>query len=746
MKRPAQTGVKLPRQLLNELGVSGENFSQKRRNGGPKRKELRKAAKVQKKTSQPVKCRPRITRERSRSPNDEPRAPSTLVAVPRTQERVASAPPKALKSILKTPTKRSPIAKRQDSPPPPVKLSRGVRNKIAEDDAEIATLQKKLGIKSSNKLPKSFAEDGLDTLLQGIDEAVGLEARPAKRKASEVQQWLENKRQERSEEGLVEVIESEVDSDGESDVNGDDEADFEGFIENSDDELNSMASDHSDGTKSIEGEAEKPLPTSRAKMNRENPYVAPIVDRNYSLQQKYIAPSFREKGASSSEDLTQLRRQMQGLLNRLSEANLVSILGGIETLYQKHPRQHVSTSLLDLLMGLLSDPTSLNDTFIILHAGFIAAVYKVLGTDFGAQAIQRIDDELSSYYSTPGQAVSGKNLTNLTSLLTELYKFQVIGSNLIFDFVRLFLENLSETNTELLLKIIRNAGPQLRQDDPSALKDIVLQLQNAAAGAGEDNLSVRTRFMIETMNNLKNNRMKTGIAASTVTSEHTVRMKKILGTLNHRSLRASEPLRIGIKDLRDSEKKCKWWLVGASNRDDSEVNFEHRNESDAVRSNNGNPLTIESVSVDLAQLAREQRMNTDVRRSIFIAILSATDVNDAYVRLTKLGLKKSQELEIPKVLIHCAGSERNYNPFYTFISRRFCSDRKLKMAFQFSLWDLFKHMGEGNDEVDGDNDEDAENKLSLRNIVNLARLFGTLIADKGLGLGVLKVCPLRKLL
>lgn len=252
--------------------------------------------------------------------------------------------------------------------------------------------------------------------------------------------------------------------------------------------------------------------------------------------------------------------------------------------------------------------------------------------------------------------------------------------------------------------------------------------------------------MVETINNLKNNRMKTGTAASVIASEHTIRMKKTLGTLNMRSIRAGEALRIGLKDLRESDKRGKWWLIGASYKDEGQDNVEGEAASKMnVRSKGASTEVIMTVdaSTDLVQLAREQRMNTDVRRSIFIAIMSATDYKDAYLRLQKLRLKKAQELEIPKVLIHCAAAEEAFNPFYSLLARRLCSDRKLKMAFQFSLWDLFKRMGEGQDgseedETDDDG-EDSANKLSLRSLVNLAKLYGTLISDGGLTMSVLKV-------
>lgn len=267
-------------------------------------------------------------------------------------------------------------------------------------------------------------------------------------------------------------------------------------------------------------------------------------------------------------------------------------------------------------------------------------------------------------------------------------------------------------------------------------------LQSAIAKTGEENLSVRTKFMVETMNNLKNNRVKTGIAASNIASDHIVRMKKTLGTLNTQSIRGVEPLRMGLKDLRDSEKCGKWWLVGASykGQDQDRGNQDSPSQRGLDSQLKDNEM-LDSTSTDLIQLARQQRMNTDIRRSVFIAIMSATDFKDAHNRISKLRLKKSQELEIPRVLIHCAGAEESYNPFYALISRRICSDKKLKMAFQFSLWNLFKRMGEVREDREETPDEVEEDELQLRSLVNLAKMFGVLIAEDGLGIGVLKVKP-----
>lgn len=753
MRKSAPNTLKLPRKLLDEFGAFDADYKRlrKQRYGPTNRKEQRKVARVQKKSSHVASHTARILKHKPRHEEqgeDDGVSGKSQVIVSQPQTKANPIQPKPLKSILKAP-KSTPLNREErvlsPSPPPIAKLSRRVQEQLTADDAEIEALEKALGIKGKKKLPKSFVDDGLDDLLDGIDDAVGLtKSGRGKRKTSENEEWLERKRQkaQRSNPAIDASAGSGTSYDDEDRADSGAEEDLEEIDEDEADSAEQSPFDEDDGDESFGEEEDDSPPPIIASRGRENPYVAPIARTSASNEARYIPPSLRHirMGGSGSEDLSQLRRQIQGLLNRLSEANFSSILSEVEKLYRGHPRQHVSTVLLDLLLGLLSDPTSLQDTFIILHAGFIAAVFKVSGSDFGAQAIERIYDEFFANFDSKADSDGrGKKCTNLTSLLAELYNFQVISSNMIYDFARLFLNKLSEINTELLLRIVRTAGPQLRQDDPSSLKDIVIQLQRVVARTEEQSLSVRTKFMIETMNDLKNNRMKTGIAASAINSEHTVRMKQILKSLNQRIVRTSEPLRFGLKDLQDKDKRGKWWLVGASYRiDTGDESFqEHLSPIGANALDGGSGRNGEAG--DLEQLAKDQRMNTDVRRSIFIAIMSSSDSNDAYVRLIKLGLKKSQQLEIPKVLVHCAGAEKVYNPFYTILSKRICRDKKLKMALQFSLWDLFKRMGEADEGAEGDEDESADGKLDLRSIVNLARMFGVLIAEDGLSLGVLKV-------
>ncbi|KAG0647265.1 Suppressor of glycerol defect 1 [Hyphodiscus hymeniophilus] len=765
--------LKLPARLIEELG--GQDVFSGGRNPrarGGSRKETRKAARVEKKSLRsgpPAQKRFKAQHTRELRVDDGPLV-EKRIPTRKPLRNEEDCPPKP-KSILKTTKKADPISHDESREViEPVRVPRAVKQKLDEDDQEIAALEKKLGLKGKKKLPQSFKDDGLEDLLDGLDDGMDSDTQESKKRKAEGDEWLEQKRQkarklvtskdvDMMDEDELEDVEVEGESSEESSEAHDDGGasdmsldgpefpdDISGEeLSEQDEEFDEDNYDDFDGFDSDLGDGNTGQPVKRV---RENPYVAPAIGSNV---QKYIPPSLRKPASSDSEVLIRLRRQTQGLVNRLTEANLISILGEIEKLYRDNARQHVTSTLVDLLLVSVCEPTSLPDTLIILPAGFIAAIYKIVGTDFGAQVIQRIVELFDEHYARatataqegPAAATSdsSKETSNLIMLLSELYNFQVVGSNLIFDYIRLFLGKLTELNAELLLKVIRTSGPQLRSDDPSSLKDIVSMLRPAVAAVGEENLSVRTKFMIETINDLKNNKMKTGGVASAVSSEHTIRMKKALGTLNTRSIKGSEPLRIGLKDIQESDKKGKWWLVGASW---SGPTATEKTESETKLSRaKGHPVE-ESGTSDLVQLAREQRMNTDIRRAVFVAIMSASDYQDAYLRLMKLSLKKKQEYEIPKVLIHCAGAEKSYNPYYTLIAKKLCGDVKLKKSFQFSLWDLFRRMGESDDEDDVP-EEDNEGDLDMRHLVNLAKMFGTLIAEGGLGLGVLKKLSLTYL-
>lgn len=458
---------------------------------------------------------------------------------------------------------------------------------------------------------------------------------------------------------------------------------------------------------------------------------------------RYIPPGLRKQATSDTnetEEQLKLTRQLKGLLNRMSEQNIATILDSIEDVYRNHRRHDVTSTLTNLIIDGISSHSTLLDSYVVLHAAFISSLHKLIGTAFAAYFIQNVVSsyeqhlalvEEKSANSTEVPEDLGKECSNLIVLLSELYNFQVISCILIYDIIRGLLDkDLSEFRVELLLKLLRSSGQQLRQDDPMALKDIVTLAQSRVAGEA-DIMNSRTRFMTETLNNLKNNKTKKTAATQHQGGDAVERMKKFLSGLGKKKhVLAHEPLRVTLEDLHSAESKGKRWLVGAAWGGDPLADQPRE-----IPQHGGEPEGDVSTAA-LLKLARKQGMNTDIRRSVFVVLMSSDDYLDACERLAQLGLTEVQQREIIRVNLHCCGNEKSYNPYYTLVCQHLSQrSHSYKITLQFCLWDFLRDLGEngvGGVEVIKSLKDDAAGlsveSMSPRRTKNVAKAYAWWIA------------------
>ncbi len=396
----------------------------------------------------------------------------TLKATPRVVKPVVKKP----KKVKKSKTKNDAVVPTKDDvedAEPRSGTNGRLSTALAEDDAEIAALEKKLGMrKKKKKAAEPSAHDALEDLLGASDDDIDEDSREhgKKRKRPEDDEWLRSKR--RKAEGGDDLDDGATSDDADNDSADDDQWSSIDESEDQDSEQEAATASSEGSQSDDDDDSASEAQSDKAavpKKQRENPYLPPTVSSSKGKQAQYVPPPLRASTASEKDDLIRLRRQSQGLLNRLSEANLVSIVSQVEQLYRTFPRQHVTSALVDLLIGLVADPSTLSDTFLILHAAFVAALYKVVGMDFGAHFLQRLVEAFDRVYGSSDRSADDKDDTtsregareciNLMAVLSELYNLQVVGTTLMFDYIRTFLDHISEVNTELLLKIMRSEHP-----------------------------------------------------------------------------------------------------------------------------------------------------------------------------------------------------------------------------------------------------------------------------------------------
>lgn len=625
------------------------------------------------------------------------------------------------------------------------KLSKAVQDKLAEDDAEIEAFERKLGIKKGRKsLPQSFKEDGLGDLM-GYPEEDGSEdnddADEQKRKR-DYDDWLSAKRQKTSASGMSKAPLSKRSRDEEDESADDLGEDSDAFM--SEDEPsggdNEYASEAGESFEGFDSETETPSTTVT---KRENPYVAPTTG---TVVAKYVPPSLRKAATSESEQKQRLKRSIQGLVNRLTDANLLSIVQSMEELYQKNARGDVTEIITDIILAQIYKPELLPDQFFVLTGGFTAAIYKIIGSSFGSHVIRRLVQDLARDYSQAedGSASTRREASNLVNFLTQLYVFEVVSCRIIFDYMERFLGELSELNVELLLRICRMAGRMLRRDDAQSLKHIASVLNSNMSKGGYENVSVRTKFMVETINDLKNSKSKGKGLDSAVVSEHVVRMKKRIGELKSQSRRLDglAPMGMSLRDIEGADTDGKWWLVGASVP--VKTNDAANTTSGADSADSDDAMTddedMDFVLPDYPQKARSQGFSTMAQIAIFTALMSANNFEHGYRQFVNLKLKKDDQLEIARVLVQCVGSETEYNEFYALVANQACSNNRLRFALQDRLWKIFRGLGESlfGDDADDEETAESERMKDPRRLANVAQFYASLMADGSLGISMLK--------
>ncbi|KAM9827609.1 nucleolar MIF4G domain-containing protein 1 [Neosynchiropus ocellatus] len=590
------------------------------------------------------------------------------------------------------------------------------------EDKEIKKLEKCLRLnkrKNKKTLPQSFVADGLDYILGVIDSGaqdLGMyESDDNMDAAKDNFEKLNDNDPDLSDdsEGLYSEMacdesEEELESD-ERDGNEDDDDE-----EDAEDDMCESHSEESEEENDVpkEEEEEEEVETETGNIQTPDPVA--------SAAGRYIPPHLRNvEDDKRKAELEKLKKNVKGLINRLSEANMAFICSQLEELYMSRSRKDMNDTLTEVLLSACVTPTLMPDRLLMEHVLLVSVIHHSVGLEVGAQFLETVVRKFDKFYRDQSE---DKECNNLVAIIAHLYNFHVVHSLLIFDILKRLLATFTEKDIELVLFVLRSVGFALRKDDALALKELISDAQHKASEAGarfQD--QTRVRFMLETMMALKNNDMR---KIPGYDPEPVEKLRKLLRTLINKTASGSDmKLRVSLENLLSADQVGRWWIVGSSWSGAPMISEEGKTAS--------KESSVEGqFSNKVLELARKQRMNTDVRRNIFCVLMTSEDYLDAFEKLLRMGLKDKQEREIVHVLMHCCLQEKTFNAFYAVLGEKFCAhDRRFQMTFQFCLWDKFREIA----------------NLSSSTFSNLIQLVTRLLQKKCLSLSVLKVIEFGEL-
>jgi nucleolar MIF4G domain-containing protein 1 len=553
---------------------------------------------------------------------------------------------------------------------------------------------------------------------------------PAPAKAQRrVQRWQQEQQEQQEQQQQEEGSSSDDDDDDELAVDSDGEV-LEGYSSAEEDlEAQERMRSGARGARDQEEEEEEEEEEEPAAATRkdhtysasrgEDIYGRKVAAAPVAVPTKYVPPHLRAKLESAAEKAArELARSVNGLCNRMSEDTLSPTLAGLQELYRRNSRRDMNEHLFRCLETACFNPTQLVLSLVSLFGAAVAALHVGVGCEVGGFCVEQCVRVLQRHMhlalpaeegggSAVAAAGSGggaasaqpsatKEASNALLLIAYLFNFGVVHCTLIYDIIRALLERFGEQDVELLLLLLRHTGFQLRGDDPGALRDIIVEVQERAkveveakakarAAGDAQASSSRIAFMLDFIYDLKNNRKR---AAQEQEMERGKRLKKWLQAAKAQASASDQPLRVGLRDLLLSDKLGRWWLTGAAwggrQASDAHAPLRPTSSSSAAAAENA-----------ILALAAKQRMNTDVRRSIFCVVMGAEDYVECAERLLALPLKRAQQREIIRVLVDCCAQEKRYNPYYALVAHNLCeSNHSFKFTLQLCFWDFFKELAE----------------------------------------------------
>lgn len=474
-------------------------------------------------------------------------------------------------------------------------------------------------------------------------------------------------------------------------------------------------------------------------------YLPPHLRRKLQAEAEAAAAAAKSSGVvgpSSMDDqaIREITRRLNGQLNRISESNMESICLEIEKLYRETGRSVLNQILFEKIRQISCHPKQIMTPLIKICAALIAALFHSVGSEVGGFFIEKFVLEMvdsikaaasaaAAVADEDDEATTSREPVNLMLFVCMLYNFGVVHCTLVYDLFRSFVDSFSAIEIELIHQLLKACGTQLRSDDADALKEMVtaVQQQVATQSAGNEGKAPddRIRFVLDLIYELKKSskQKKSRQGGGSMEAMDVSSLKKWLGRVKTRCGNANNALRLSLHELQNAEQDGRWWIVGGT-----WVGYQQNKRDDE---SSGPQQQIEDdENQRLIKLAEKQRMNTDVRKKIFVAIMGASDCVDAYERLLHLHLKEKQEREIVRVLLHCCGHEQKFNKYYLVLAEKLCEmDPRYKFTFQLAFWDLFKQL----------------ESFKPRKLFNLANMLSGLVMSASLSLSCLKVLDFTSL-
>jgi len=408
-----------------------------------------------------------------------------------------------------------------------------------------------------------------------------------------------------------------------------------------------------------------------------------------------------------------LRKSIYGLINKVNASNVKYIL------------PEVFSENLVRGKGLLCQALMKSQVASPPFTPVYAALVSVINTKFpevGEMLLHRIVTAFLRSWKRNDKQICMASLAFLAHLVNQ----QVVHEVIAFEIILLLLENPTDDGVELVTGFIKECGAKLQDVSQSGVNFVFDRLRTILHDGRA--IHKRTQYLIEGLYAIR----KSGFEESGYPSipenldlveesdqiTHEVTLDDDLHPRMELDTFQEDPDFVAHEEEYNA---MKHEILGESSSDE-EDSEEDSEEEDEEREGHAEPEQgpiHDETGTDLVNL----------RRTIYLTIMSALDFEEAGHKLLKMGIPPGQENELATMVIECCSQEKTFIKYYALLAERFC---KVKREYVDSFADCFVAQYE------------MVHRLETNKLRNVAKLFAHLLATDALPWAILGIIRLTE--
>ena len=403
-----------------------------------------------------------------------------------------------------------------------------------------------------------------------------------------------------------------------------------------------------------------------------------------------------------------LKKSINGLINKVNVSNIKHIVPELFGENLIRGRGLFCRSIMKAQAASLP--------FTPIYAAMAAVVNTKL-PQVGELLLKRLIVQFKKAYKRNDKAVCLSSTTFIAHLCNQQVAHEMVAAQILL----LLLNKPTDDSVEIAVGLTREIGQHLEEMNPKIALAVFDQFRSILH---EQDIDKRVQYMIEVLFQVRKDKYKDNPAIKEeldlVEEEDQITHQTVLDD----EIDVQDGLNVFKLDPQWEEneeayKKLKAEILGeAEGSDDEEYETDESSENEEAKEERNLEIK-DQTNTDLVNL----------RRTIYLTIMSSIDFEECCHKLMKITLPPGQEPELPSMVVECCSQERTYSKFYGLIGERFAKLNRLwTELFEASFAKYY----------------DTIHRYETNRLRNIARFFGHMLSSDAIGWHVMSIIHLNE--